>query len=224
MSTIVPNDFNEIRRLVSSGKISLTELMDKLAPAVEPPAETEVAKPKQIVLSPEDKKVLRSLPKQLADLELPSTARKLTEPERDTLVPLFDRVKIAVAAVKKAEEAIKEAMHGHIDSITEGPLGKNGHKLTEGEIVAQDYAKKVVRGTVGGNAVQLTDSDLQDMESEGLITHAQYLAMTKKVPAVRVVAPDAVMAEINKDPSLLDAIAARATRDDQTTAIRMAKN
>jgi hypothetical protein len=223
MTALIPSQDGELRRLISAGKISIDELLDRLAPPAEPPAPAEVEKPKQIILSPEDKTILRTLPKALADIELPADARALTQDERNSLVPVFDRVKIAKSAVVKAEEAIKEAMHNDIDATTVGDLGKNGHKLSEGEVVADGYAKKAVRGLVGGNAVSLVDLDLQQLEEEGLITHAQYLKMTSVVPATRKPSAEGIMAEINKDPKLLDAIATKARRTDQTTAIRMAK-
>lgn len=221
---IVPQE--DLHRLVATGRITLSELLDKLAKAKpETEADAPKPKPKGVVLSPADKKTLRTLPAQLADLVLPESARLLTEAERAHLVPLFDQVKKASAAVKKAEDALKEAMHGHIDSLTSGgAVDKNGHKITEGEVVAPEYDKKVVRGLVGGKSVELTDSDLQEMEAEGLITHAQYLRMTKTVPSVRVAVPDAIMAEISKDGNLLAAFALKARKSDLGTAIRIAAN
>lgn len=221
---IAPSATAELQRLIESGKINLSELMERLArPAAEG---TEKPKPKAVVLSAADKKALRTLPAQLADLDLPTHARKLSESEREHLVPLFTQVKSALAAVEKAEKALKEAMHGHIDasSPADAPRDKNGHKLTEGEVVAPSFAQKVVRGLVGGKGVELSDADLKAMEEEGLITHAQYLRMTKTLPAVRVPVADAIMAEIQKAPELLVAFAAKARKTDQTTAIRLAKN
>jgi hypothetical protein len=60
------------------------------------------------------------------------------------------------------------------------------------------------------------------MVDDGKLTKAQYQRMTRAV-TTRVVVPDAVMAEIARDSAVLDAIAAKATRTDQTTGLRMAK-
>lgn len=222
MSEIV-RDLGELRRLISTGKITLSEVMEKLAPKAEVAVVAEPQPPKQIVLSDKDRTLLRTLPSKLADVQLPAEPRELTAAERAQYVPLFDQVKTAKAAVTKAEEALKEAMHGHIDATTDGPVGKNGHKLTEGEVVAPEYAQKAVRGLVGGNAVELTVTDLEELLDAGKITLAQFKRWTHKVTTTQVV-PNAVMADLAKSGELLDVIASKARRTEQTTAIRMAKN
>lgn len=226
MTTLIPVS-SDLRRAVEAGDITLDALLTRLAEVkaeLAPREDVEPPKPKQIVLSDADRKALRTLPIKLADLKLPESPRKLTETERNELVPLVDQVKIARAAAEKAEAALIEAMHNHLDQFADedDPVAKNGHKITEGEVTADGYPKKVVRGTTGGKGVMVTDSDLQKMEADGVITHAAYLRMTKAV-AYREPVSDAIMAELRKDPSLLDALADVATPTPKSTAIRMAK-
>lgn len=225
---IVPSG---LRELVASGKLDLTELMTRLAAPKLDEAEAKQAAPapkeipKSIVLSVADKKALRTLPVQLAEVKLPDKPRVLTDTEIDTLVPLFDKVKVAKKAVTKAEDAIKEAMHGHIDSTTEDATrDKNGHKLIEGEVASAEYSKKVVRGLTGGGAVSLTVDDLRAMVEARQITQAQFIRMTEVVPATRKIVPDAVMVEIRKHADLLDVLAVKAQPVARSSAVRMADN
>lgn len=225
MTDIVSRELGELRRLISSGQVTLAEVMDRLAPKTEVESAEKPKPPKAVVLSPADRKALRTLPAKLADVELPASPRQLTQDERNVLVPLFDQIKVAAAAIKKAEEAFKEAAHNDVDSQAKpgDQLGKNGHYLTEGEVVAEGYDKKIVRGLVGGHAVELTTVDLEKLLDEGKITLAQFRRWTKPVNTRQVVA-DAIMADMAKDQEVLEVISTVARRTDQTTAIRMAKN
>jgi hypothetical protein len=208
--------------MISAGKLTLNEVMEKLAAPVTPVPPAEIAKPKPIVLSPADKKALRTLPALLADLQVPQD-REWTTAERELLVPIFAQVKVAKKAVDTAEKAIQGAAHDHLDAVTDGPMGKNGHKLTEGEILgADDYDQKIIRYSIGGNAVELTDFDLQELVDDGKITLAAYRRMTQPKTG-RTVVPDAVMAEMAKDASVLEAIASKARRSDKTTGVKMSK-
>lgn len=233
MSTtdLVTTDIDDLKRLVSAGQITLPDLMTRLAThraslaEVQEPVVADRPAPKQIVLSPTDRKVLRRLPTQFLDAELPASPRALTEAEREALVPLFDEVKVAKAAVTKAENALKEAMHNHMDALapSDAPLDGNGHAIAEGEVTAPGCARKVVRSLTGGTGVLLTDLDLQEMEAEGVLTHAQYLRMTHSV-AYREPVMDAIMAELTRQPDLLDHLADKARVTPRGTQIRMAAN
>jgi hypothetical protein len=230
MTNIIANeDLREIKRLISAGKITLSELMERLAPSTEIEQIATPRPPKAVVLSDAEKTAMRTLPSKMADVLLPGEIRELTQSERDVFVPLFAKSKLVESAVKKVVEGFKEAFHNDLDAQApvDAPLGKNGHKLVgdkdvHEDIVARDFSEKVIRYKIGGNAVELTDLDLQEMVDDGKLTKAQYQRMTRAV-TTRVVVPDAVMAEIARDSAVLDAIAAKATRTDQTTGLRMAK-
>lgn len=230
MTDILPADeVREIKRLISAGKLTLSELMERLAPSTEIEEISTPKPPKAVVLSDAEKTAMRTLPSKMADVLLPGEIRELTQSERDQFVPLFARAKLVESGIKKITEGFKEAFHNDLDAQApeEAPLGKNGHKIVgdkdyHEQIIARDFPEKVIRYKIGGNAVELTDSDLCELLDDGKISLAQYRRWTKPV-STRVVVADAIMADLAKDGTLLEAIASKATRTDQTTGLRMAK-
>lgn len=230
MTSLIPDtESREIRRLISAGKLTLSEVMERLAPHTEIAEISTPKPPKEVVLSDAEKTAMRTLPSKMADVLFPAELRELSQAERDQFVPLFARSKLVESGLKKVLEAFKTAFHNDLDAQApdDAPLGKNGHKLVgdkehHEEIVAREFPEKVIRYKIGGNAVELTDSDLCEMLDTGQITMAQYRRWTKPV-TTRTVVADAIMADLAKDGSLLDAIAAKATRSDQTTGLRLTK-
>lgn len=224
----------DLQKAVADGSISLASLLELLAleqiegapePTVGP--KNKKATGKGLALSEENRVVLRTIPTALASVKLPAEPRKLSQDEGRELIPLYVDLKKATKALESAENAIKEAFHGHFDadSSEDAEIDKNGHYLTEGELEIEGLDKKIVRGTVGGKAAGLTEADLLDLETKRLIDHATYLSLTVNVPATRTLAPEEkVMAVLKKNPELVKVLATKARLTAKSTAIRISDN
>lgn len=232
MTTLVPQDihFAQLAEALARQEIGYDELLAALAAsaAPAPTAPTPRPEPKSVVLAEAERKALRTLPRKIADAQLPGEARLLSETERAELIPLFDEIKAAKAALVKAEEAFKTAFHGHLDTEAlagdpDQPVNEDGHTLTRGEVTAAGLARKVVRDVRGGaTAVAPTDADLVRLVEDGVLTRQEYLNATKAVPG-RVPVPEAIMALLARRPELLGELARRVRLVEPTLALRMAK-
>lgn len=221
---------SDLQKLVAEHGISLNDLLTALAQRQADARPVEAAKPhpahKSIALSEAARVVLRTIPVELASVDLPGEPRRLTEDEARQMIPLFSDLKQAAKALASAEEAIKSVFHNHLDqdARVDAEVDKNGHFVTEGEISVPGLDEKITRGIVGGKAVSITERDLADLESSGVINRRTYLSLTESVPATRVLASEErVMAVLAKDPSLVAALASKARLSARNTAIRISK-
>lgn len=233
MTALVPQTSN-LETLVRNHTISLVDALDQLVAAKR--ASREAANPKaptsKIAISDVQRTLLRRLATVLAIVELPSTARQLTDAEKAQFVPLFDEVKDAKTAVAAAEAALAEAFRNHLDAEAlaaakpDNPVAydKHGHVLAEGEVVHPGYPKKVRRELRGGKAAPITLAQLQQLEADGKITHKQYLAMTEAVPATRRVDEVKIMDVLAAEPGLLQVLAEVAEPTDREAALWLRKN
>lgn len=208
--TLAPGAEN-IQRLLD-GKATLTDVLDALlaVEAAEAPV-VEVERkplPKVVPLADEERTTLRTLVNKIDALDLPTTARQLSDAERRQFITAFDDIKGGLKSLKRAEEALKEVFHNHLDVelLDKGVPGPDidqddaGHYVEEGSVTADGVSKRVSREVRGGKAQAITVEDLRQLETDGDITHADFLAMTD---AKRVVAEDQIMRLLNARPELL---------------------
>lgn len=224
----------DIVKALAEHRIDLNEALTQAADPI--PTTAPKALPKVIAISQEEKKTLRSLPSAIANAELPDKARELSEAEKQEFVPLFDQIKVAKAALVKAEDALKEAFHNHLDVefLATGPKGviydTHNHIAEAGQVVAEGYARKVVREERGGKS-SLTVDAVKSLLADGKITKEQYDLMVDEMPVppveattVEVLNENGIMAAIGMDPKLLAKLAKVAPVSPKSTAINMRKN
>jgi len=222
--TLAPGTAN-IQQLLTDGH-GLGDVLDAL---VESKAKkgTEVEVPRRplpavVPISDTQRTTLRTIVSKLDALQLPTSARLLTDVEKDTFIDLFGELKDALKVLGVGESALKETFHNHLDVElgTPGPdvkQDKNGHYVKAGSVGFPGKPVEVKREERGGKAASLTDSDLQRLESLGEIDHATYLAMTDA--GVRNPNEAKIMSLLKKRPELLGALRKIATLTDKTTAI-----
>lgn len=232
--TLIPQP--SLAVLAVNHEISLNDLLDQLAKKAQEDgaASPQQGNPKEptakIAVSDVQRSLLRRLANVIADVELPSTRRQLTEEEKAQFIPLFEQVKDAKTALANAEAALHETFSNHLDAearLLDGDFETDvkGHVLAEGEIVSTGYPKKVTRELRGGKAAPLQLADLQKLEADGTIDHKTFLALTEAVPATRRVASDeAIMDQIAKNPKLIEVLAGVVSLTPKTSAIYVRKN
>lgn len=228
--TLVPR--TNLAELVAAKQIGLSALLDMLAAESAVQVTSPPKNPQgKIAISDEQRTTLRRLANLLADLDLPETARELTEPEKAVFVPLFDQIKTGRKALDGAEDSLKLTFANSLDAEAKRLAGpedtleydKNGHVLKEGSVFAKGQAKKVSRELRGGGAEGLTVKDLEKLLAGGGITQEQFDDWTEQETVTSLV-EDRIMASVAADPGLIAVLATVVETIPKTASIYVRAN
>lgn len=190
----------------------------------------ETPKPKSPALTPAVAQAISELPGVLGSLELPVDRGQLTDAEKEQVIYALDLLKEVTGGVAKSEKEIKVGVHRHFDAVARDagrvteltPRTKDGFAVLEDKasLAVADLDKKITREVQAGG-VALGAEQLAAMEADNVITHKQYLRMTR---AVRVVDEGAVMSELSDDPALALRMAEYAQISDPIAKINLRPN
>lgn len=191
----------------------------------------ETPLPKSVALTPEVVQILKTLGSTLADLPVPTSRRQLTEDELEPATIALEDLTKAKSALEGVDKKLKQIWQTNFDAVAMANrkvtdatnFNKDGFFVLEdtSSAAVEGLDKKVVRTPVYPTAV-LTAEALAELEKDGFISHADYLAATKPV---RVMDEDGVMTLVRERPGLLPMLAAAAVSEkDPYTQIRLAPN
>ena len=198
---------------LNKGDVDLADIL-KLVLAVESPKPVESGPvPKNVTLSPDVVVTLKSLVATLEALTLPSTARELSEVEKEDFTTALIDADDVEKAIAKATEKLKQVFQNHFDAraYADGRVRPDTRTNKEGYFVLEDKvsaavpgpAKKVIRSVVDPAPV-LTNEGLLELEKRGLISHDEYLKATRQT---REVDEAGVLALIKERSGLLPYLA-----------------
>lgn len=161
----------------------------------------QVTLAKKIEVTEADRETLATLGDALSELVFPDVRRELSPAEEKELAAVLDQVKVAQAVIKSATENVRTVLFNHLDvkAEREGKVGvdtptdSKGFYLVGGE--GQGYKREFRSGTPTADV-----DELAALEAEGLISHRDFLKMTK---TVRVVDEAAFLGYVAKNPEKL---------------------
>lgn len=219
-----------IKGILAKKETTLTEVLAHVGPEAPNPPEVETPLPKSPALPKAVAPIAAMLPAKLAAIQVPTERRELDADELEELTVAMDEVKQVKAAVTKAEGYFKAAFFNHFDAVARrlGLVTKDSKRTKDGWFIIEDkvsaavpgLSKKAVRETSSGS-VQFGVDQLAELEAEGQITHAQFLAMTSQV---RVVNEGAILAAIEADPDLAKVLGEKVTVSGGNAALYLRAN
>ncbi len=222
--------------LLKTGKtITLSDLVAEVAPTA--PAATPPAKiPAAREITAEQKAAIARIPKVYGQV-VPVERRALTQTEVDLLIDereTLDQVKkVAEARLKditltvhnhldvKIEEAVEASAEGGPEVVLP-PRDEHGHYVSAGRVGVPAHENEFSRevrqyaATLDIDALAALDTG----EPDALLTHEEYLSMTRQV---RVVDENLVMVALRKNPALVKALAAAVKPGGQSTSVYLRK-
>lgn len=219
-----------VKGVLAKKDATLAEVLTVVGPEAPNPPEVETPLPKSPALSKAVAPIVAMLPAKLAAIVVPTVRRELDVEELEELTVAMDEVKQAKAAITKAEGHFKAAFFNHFDAVARrlGRVTQDTKRTKDGWFIVEDkesaavpgLAKKVVRETSAGS-VQFGVDQLTELEAEGKITHAQFLAMTSQV---RVINESAIFAAIEADPNLAEVLGEKVTISGGNASLNMRAN
>jgi hypothetical protein len=191
-------------RLASAKGATISTFLKGLSAVESAGTDRPVTLAKKIDVTEAQKETLATLGDALAELSFPDVRRELSPAEEKELAAVLDQVKVAAAVVKDATDNVRIALFNHLDAKAERegkvsadtPVDAKGFYLVAGE--GPGYKRQVSSGTPAADV-----EELAALEAEGLITHREYLKMTK---TVRVVDDGGFLAFVAKNPERLSAL------------------
>lgn len=209
---------------INKGSLTFADLLKALSPQQQSePVPAVIPTPKAIT------------PKQTAAMEKVSDVYgKVVPTERRALAPVeigsLIEEKQTLDEVKKMAtsrlEDVTVTIHNHLNVVleeagqTDGVLldGK-GNYIAEGRAGSPDHEQEFAR-EVKNYAASLDEAGLKNAEALGMLSHEDYLAMTRQV---RVVDETRVMALLSKKPEVLRAIQFATVPGKKGTAVALRK-
>ena len=169
--------------------------------------------PKIVPVTQTQRDAISRLNDDLSSTTLPLTRRLLNETELAQTLALASDAKLAIKAATVAVDHVKTAVFNHLDigletdnDASDLPSDAKGHYLVDGEIIVGDTGQRFTRETRQASPA-LTEAGLKQLLNDGKITRAAYMRMTQHVEAPRVLNEDGLLAELKRNPELLEVIA-----------------
>jgi hypothetical protein len=211
---------------VANGKTTLADVVASLAAGSVPQApEPQPVSP--VKLGEGALIALRKLPDFFGKIA-PTTARKLTIPERHALARERELIDEVLKPLKDRKDiGIREIVSNDLDRIAEAeklvdedtPLDARGHYAVKHSVSAPGTGKRFER-RVCEPKVTISGEGIQRAYERGDISREQYLALTSVPEVPRQFDPEKARKAIVKDPTLLLVIAEHAaTMSTPTTSV-----
>lgn len=194
---------------VAAGELTFGEVLKQVTPGALPaePERKPVATPK---LPKAALDALKRLPAVFGGVA-PTTARKLTNPERARLAeerqlidavlkPLKDRKEVGIREIAAADLDVVAVERGLVKDGT--PTDANGHHAVKLSVPAPGTGKAFERRVAEGG-VEVSSALLQAAHQRGLISRETYLKITSTPPVKRVFDPAKAAKAVAEDPALL---------------------
>jgi hypothetical protein len=206
----------ELDRTLEAAKLALAQTKRTVADIVRAVHSAEelqttvypVTLPQEIVLTKEEIVALSVLPLHISATVLPDERVELDEVQLTEITNLVGMAKKVKAIAERVVDNAKPAMFNHMDVTAEDdgradentPRSKDGYYLfadtTSAAVKGLDY--KITREMTKGR-VTLTVADLEALETKGIITHPEFLKLTKQV---RVIDESSFLEVLAKKPEL----------------------
>lgn len=200
--TDVPTS-TEIEPVVISNAANLTDLLRSLRFVF--PAHKTPSLPSPRTLSQDELRALKDLPTLYGQVA-PVSRRDLMESEWTLLFHERELITLISGILKDRQDEIRTIALNAMDvqlersQAVEGvPQDSEGHYLVSRQNEIPD-SRKAFSAELAESSPTLSLEGLQTLEDEGLISHADFLGMTRPI---RVVDESAVLAQIKERPSLL---------------------
>lgn len=216
--------------LVSDEKADLASLLaEAFRPAVSErslPAEVKVPE-----LTEAHRAALARLPEVFGKVQV-TEPRLLTQQEAAALVEERQTIDLLMGVLKKRkDETLRENLANHLDKTAERtgvagpetPTNDAGHYLVKQDVPVEGTGMKV-QGIVSEGKATIDSARLKVLHEEGVLTRAEYLALTKVPEVDRVFDAAKARKAILADPSLLDKIAGATRQPSKTFTVKVAQD
>jgi hypothetical protein len=216
MTTAVEIAASKVTTLLATPGTKWSDLVKALVTVAEEQAvetvESEVRLPEPVFLSEREKEALAILEARVDATGWPKARKELTSFQRTSMIKLLSSTKVLKDLVERIEAQTKIAAWNHLDVELEKSdefdeentqRDKWGYYAVRGSIEDPQTGLRIDRDVRAASA-KLTAEDLATLETDGVITHAEFLDLT--APA-RVIEPTKFMHALSKDRTLVTRIA-----------------
>lgn len=182
-------------------------------------------------LTEQHRKDLAALPEVFGKVAV-TEPRLLSEAELRDLVTERDTIDRLLTVMKKRkDETLRENLANHLDRVAEeqGLVSEGeetdakGHYFVKQDAPVEGTGRKV-QAIVSESKATVDSGALLDLLNEGILTRAEYLALTSEPEVRRVWDPAKARKAILKDPSLLDKVAQATLAPRRTLTIKVAND
>lgn len=174
--------------------------------------------PPTAFVSEEEAKAIAELVTHIEHLVIPSTKRVMEQGEIANHIDTRLKLDYVEDVIDRAKKAIRTSAFNHFDRVAEAnglvtdttPKNKDGHYVLEDKTsmavpgMEKKFTREVSKGSLSfGTSATLADR-LREAEDQGLISHADYLKVTKQT---RILDEQAFFEAAQADESLFAALA-----------------